>query len=247
DRGRRSDAHLRRVPAGRRLVHAREGGQRARPVDRQADRRIARWPHLGRVEAGSGLDLFVLASDQRAATGGSGIKTVPAYGHPRGRSLTAWCPCEVPHVPADRPPHKLAFEAAVLEPGVVMAPLIRSQFTSFCHGRRTARGLQCHVREVSIAILLLIAALPAQAQERPLEIGVLAFGPRPVPVWSCGAVAGAAAAAQPKQETMPFYIQGMLDGLEKLNYVDVRNEKAGRSGRRVNLDIRMGTFQELQT
>lgn len=124
-----------------------------------------------------------------------------------------------------------------------MAPLTRSQLAPFGHGHRARPGLRRRLRQAAIALLLVIPGFPLRAQERPLEIGVLAFGPRAVPVWSCGA----AAAAQPKQETMPFYILGLLDGLEKLNYVDVRNEKSGRSGRRVNLDVRMGTFQELQT
>jgi putative tryptophan/tyrosine transport system substrate-binding protein len=127
-----------------------------------------------------------------------------------------------------------------------MASLTRLQFAS-CGRRRGERGgFSRRLRGLSIALLLLVPALPVLAQERPLEIGVLAFGPRPIPVWSCGNAGGAAAAAQPKQETMPFYILGLLEGLEKLNYIDVRNEKAGRTGRRVNLDVRMGTFQELR-
>jgi putative ABC transport system substrate-binding protein len=118
-----------------------------------------------------------------------------------------------------------------------MAPLTRGQFPSSGLGR---------LRGLSIALLLLAPTSAARAQDRPLDIGVLAFGPRPIPTWSCGAASGAAAEAKPKQDTMPFYILGLLDGLEKLNYVDVRNEKAGRSGRRVNLDVRMGTFPELK-
>jgi len=114
-----------------------------------------------------------------------------------------------------------------------MAPLIRWQCPSF--------GLRC-LGGLSIALLVLVPTPAARAQQRPLEIGVLAFGPRAVPTWSCGA----AASVQPHQETMPYYILGLRDGLEKLNYVDVGNEKAGQSGRRVNLDLRMGTFQELR-
>jgi putative ABC transport system substrate-binding protein len=127
-----------------------------------------------------------------------------------------------------------------------MVSLTSLQFAS-CGCRRGERGgFSRRLRGLSIALLLLVPAQPVRAQERPLEIGVLAFGPRPIPVWSCGNAGGAAAAAQPKQETMPFYILGLLEGLEKLNYLDVRNEKAGRTGRRVNLDVRMGTFQELR-
>jgi putative ABC transport system substrate-binding protein len=127
-----------------------------------------------------------------------------------------------------------------------MASLTSLQFASCGRRRGERRGLARRLRELSIALLLLVPALPVRAQERPLEIGVLAFGPRPIPVWSCGNAGGAAATAQPKQETMPFYILGLLEGLERLNYIDVRNEKAGRTGRRVNLDVRMGTFQELR-
>lgn len=126
-----------------------------------------------------------------------------------------------------------------------MAPLTRSQLTSL--GHRTRRGLQRRLRDGSIAVLLLVATLPARAQERPLEIGVLAFGPRPIPVWNCGTAGGGTAATGPKRETMPFYVLGLVDGLGKLNYIDVHNENAGRSGRRMNLDVRMGTFQELRT
>jgi putative ABC transport system substrate-binding protein len=124
-----------------------------------------------------------------------------------------------------------------------MASLTRSDFASF--GWRHERGgFSRRLRGLSIALLLLVAAPSVRAQERPIEIGVLAFGPRAIPVWSCGP---ATADARPKRETMPFYILGLLEGLEKLNYVDVHNEKAGRSGRRINLDVRMGTFEELRT
>ena len=80
-----------------------------------------------------------------------------------------------------------------------------------------------------------------------MEIGVLAFGPRAIPVWSCGTGGGAAADLRPKQETMPYYVLGLREGLEKLNYVETGNEKAGRTGRRVNIDVRMGSFQQLRT
>jgi putative ABC transport system substrate-binding protein len=118
-----------------------------------------------------------------------------------------------------------------------MTPLTRLEFALF--SRRGLRGL-------ALAVLLLATAVAARAQERPLEIGVLAFGPRPIPTWSCGGTSRDGAAAQPKQETMPIYILGMLEGLEKLNYVDNRGEKPGLTGRRFNLDVRMGTFQDLR-
>jgi putative ABC transport system substrate-binding protein len=122
-----------------------------------------------------------------------------------------------------------------------------SELASLGGSRRAPGGLRRRLRGWSIALLVAAPALGAQAQERPLEVGVLAFGPRPVPVWSCGAPSPAATEASPKQETMPFYILGLMEGLQKLNYVvDVRNEKGGQPGRRVNLDVRMGNFQELK-
>jgi putative ABC transport system substrate-binding protein len=128
-----------------------------------------------------------------------------------------------------------------------MTSLTGSELASLGRAHRVRSGLRRRLRGWSVAILMVAPALGAQAQERPLEIGVLAFGPRPVPVWSCGAPGLAATPAPPKQEAMPFYILGLMEGLQKLNYVDVRNEKAGQPGRRVNLDVRMGNFQELKS
>ncbi len=127
-----------------------------------------------------------------------------------------------------------------------MASLTGSEFASSGRSRRARTALWRRLRGWSLAIVVVGPALGARAQERPLEIGVLAFGPRPVPIWSCGAPGLAAAETTPKKETMPFYIVGLMEGLEKLNYVDARTEKAGQPGRRVNLDVRMGTFQELK-
>jgi putative ABC transport system substrate-binding protein len=127
-----------------------------------------------------------------------------------------------------------------------MASLTGSEFVSSRCGRRARARLWRRLRGWSIAALMVAPALGAHAQERPLEIGVLAFGPRPVPVWSCGAPSLAAAETRPEKETMPFYIVGLKEGLEKLSYVDARNQKAGQPGRRFNLDVRMGTFEELK-
>jgi ABC-type uncharacterized transport system substrate-binding protein len=149
-------------------------------------------------------------------------------------------------MPAGRPAAKLAGrpEPQRWELGVVMASLTGSDFAS---SRRNGRGgPHRRLRGWSLAILLAAPVLGAQAQERPIEIGVLAFGPRPAPVWSCGGSGPAAAEAPAKQETMPFYILGLMEGLAKLNYVDVRSAKPGQPGRRVNLDVRMGNFQELK-
>ncbi len=48
------EARLRAVSPDRQLQHQSEGRNRPRPRDRQADRRDARWAHLGRVDAGKG-------------------------------------------------------------------------------------------------------------------------------------------------------------------------------------------------
>lgn len=127
-----------------------------------------------------------------------------------------------------------------------MVPLTWSEFASFGCDRRNRAARPRRLRAWAFAMCLLAPTVTAHAQERPLEIGVLAFGPRPVPVWSCGA-ASSATAAQPKQETMPFYILGLREGLEKLNYVVDDDAKSGRTGRRVNLEVRLGSFQELRT
>src|SRR5579871_175476 len=131
--------------------------------------------------------------------------------------------------------------------GVVMAPLIRSEFTSSACSGRGRTGLSRRDLGWSAAALLLAPLAAAQAQERPLEIGVLAFGPRAIPMWSCGPAGGATGDLKPRQETMPYYVLGLREGLAKLNYVEAGNEKAGRAGRRVNIDVRMGSFRQLQT
>jgi len=94
-----------------------------------------------------------------------------------------------------------------------------------------------------VALLMSAAAVPAA--DKPLEIGVLALGPRNDPVWSCRV--GDTPANAASHESMPFYVRGMLDELAKLNYADARAENAGRAHRRFNLDMRMGTIAELRS
>jgi putative ABC transport system substrate-binding protein len=109
------------------------------------------------------------------------------------------------------------------------------------HGARTrAASVVCTI----IAAVLLTPV--AQAQDKPLEIGVLALGPRKLPIWQCGSSGPQLASAQPHHETMPFYVRGLLDELEKLKYLENRPENAGKPGRRFVLDLRMGTPQELR-
>jgi len=98
----------------------------------------------------------------------------------------------------------------------------------------------------TISLLLLAAATPAVAQEKPLEIGVLALGPRPIPDWRCGPGSYQLASAERRTETKPFYVLGLLDELEKLKYVEDRPENAGKPGRHFVLDLRMGTLAEVK-
>ena len=97
-----------------------------------------------------------------------------------------------------------------------------------------------------IAALLLGSLQLAQTQEKPLQIGVLALGPRTMPIWRCSTDAPVGqAATERRRETMPYYVVGMLDELAKLQYVEDRPENAGKPGRRFNLDLRMGTLEQM--
>jgi putative ABC transport system substrate-binding protein len=104
---------------------------------------------------------------------------------------------------------------------------------------------------LGIAACLIVAALgvaaPVVAQEhaKALKIGVLALGPRNIPVWRCASDGPRQAAAEPQRETIPFYVLGLLNELDKLKYVEDRPDTARLSGRRFSVDIRMGTREEL--
>ncbi len=120
-------------------------------------------------------------------------------------------------------------------------------WTTIPDGGRLRRTL-FSVATVSLAIasLLVISPLTAQVPEKPLEIGVLALGPRKIPAWRCGQEDIKLAADEPRMETKPFYVMGLLDELEKLNYVENRPENAGKPGRRFVLNLRMGTLPEVR-
>src|SRR5438105_634357 len=81
---------------------------------------------------------------------------------------------------------------------------------------RNHRRASCRAAYPLIAAVLLASPPVVQAQEKPLEIGVLALGPRIIPVWQCGSEPHQPASAQPRHETVPFYVRGLLDELEKL-------------------------------
>jgi putative ABC transport system substrate-binding protein len=97
-----------------------------------------------------------------------------------------------------------------------------------------------------IAALLLTHPMLAAAEEKRIEIGVLALGPRAVPAWHCGPADYQLASAERAHETMPFYVLGLHDELEKLKYVEDRPDNAGKPGRRFALDLRMGTIKEVR-
>jgi putative ABC transport system substrate-binding protein len=102
-----------------------------------------------------------------------------------------------------------------------------------------------NIKYAAIVALLLASLQPAEPQERPLQIGVLALGPRNMPVWHCTDANPRQAVVERRRETMPYYVLGMLDELAKLNYVEDRPENEGKPGRRFVMDLRMGTLQEL--
>jgi len=97
-----------------------------------------------------------------------------------------------------------------------------------------------------ITALLLTFPLPANAQKKPLEIGVLALGPRYIPAWRCGQADHRPGSAEPRHETMPIYVLGLLSELEKLKYVDDGQENAGKPGRRFILHLRTGTLPQMR-
>jgi putative ABC transport system substrate-binding protein len=97
-----------------------------------------------------------------------------------------------------------------------------------------------------IAGLLIAGIAAADAQEKPIQIGVLALGPRYMPEWTCGQASYQVAAVQPRKDTTPVYVLGVVDELNKLKYVEDRPENAGKPGRRFVLDVRTGTSQQLR-
>jgi putative ABC transport system substrate-binding protein len=104
---------------------------------------------------------------------------------------------------------------------------------------------------VAIAVALSpLPSAPADAQEtfakdKPLRIGVLALGPRYVPSWHCGETDYHPGAPDPSNDTKPYYVEGLLDELKKLNYVEEKPENAGKPGRHFVLVIRTGTLEQI--
>jgi len=97
-----------------------------------------------------------------------------------------------------------------------------------------------------VALLLLASRFAVYAADRPIRIGVLALGPRYVPVWHCGQADYRPGSDELKQDTAPYYVRGLIEQLSKLNYVEERPENAGNPGRHFVLSFQTGTTQQLK-
>lgn len=95
-------------------------------------------------------------------------------------------------------------------------------------------------------ITLLAGTLAAHGQEKPLQIGVLALGPRYDPRWTCGQDDYQPTAVVARTESEPYYVRGLRDGLLKLNYVEGQAGNLGKGGRRFILEVRTGTLQQVR-
>ena len=110
------------------------------------------------------------------------------------------------------------------------------------------RNLRAWLKGASFfaSLLLLVASYPANAENKPLKIGVLALGPRYIPAWHCGEAGYRVGSNEPKLDTEPYYVLGLVEQLRKLNYVEMRPENAEKPGRRFLLSFRTGTSQQLR-
>jgi len=100
---------------------------------------------------------------------------------------------------------------------------------------------------IFFALLLLLAAVyPGYAENKPIKIGVLALGPRYIPAWHCGEAAYRPGSDEPKLDTEPYYVLGLVEQLRRLNYVEKQPENAQNPGRRLLLSFRTGTPQQLR-
>jgi putative tryptophan/tyrosine transport system substrate-binding protein len=104
----------------------------------------------------------------------------------------------------------------------------------------------CAAAALTLVSFLLAATRKVDAQEKPLQIGVLALGPRYIPHWRCGDKDYQPTLAQPQQDTKPHYVVGLLDQLKKLGYVEAQSQKDQKSERHFVLTFRTGTPTELR-
>ena len=121
-----------------------------------------------------------------------------------------------------------------------------SGWNAFWSGPRCRRTLVRTSITLVVAALLLAPPPAADAQDKPIKIGVLALGPRYIPAWHCGQSDYRPGSNKPTHDTKPLYVVGLLDQLKKLKYVEDRPENASQPGRRFSLDFRTGTPQQIR-
>ena len=116
----------------------------------------------------------------------------------------------------------------------------------FAARRPQNNWIRVHACIVSAVLLMFVGSFPSNAQEKPLKIGVLALGPRYIPAWHCGQTDYRPGSDQPKQDTEPNYVLGLVEQLHKLNYIEERSENVGKPSRHFILTFRTGTPQQLK-
>src|SRR5688572_26523730 len=112
--------------------------------------------------------------------------------------------------------------------------------------RSALRCARFNISASLVASFLIAGVTTIDAQEKPIQIGVLALGPRYMPEWTCGQASYRPDAGKPRQDTTPVYVFGLVDGLSKLKYVEDKPENAGKPGRRFVLNVRTGNSQQLR-
>lgn len=119
-------------------------------------------------------------------------------------------------------------------------------YARFRTGLRAFTGRPIRLLQIAAVLSCFSGAAPAAEQDSVLEIGVLAIGPRNIPTWHCGQQDYQPGSAEPLRETRPFYVPGLIDGLEKLGYVEDRADNANLPGRRFHIQLRMGNQTQLR-
>jgi putative ABC transport system substrate-binding protein len=134
--------------------------------------------------------------------------------------------------------------ARIIRPGIRLA--WTNNHAQMWVGRRWSNRISELLVTALACLSLMTSAQPsAHAQDKPLQIGVLALGPRKLPAWRCGP-GYQLASQEPQHDTMPQYVVGLKDQLENLKYVEARKENAARAGRRFALDVKMGALPDLR-
>jgi putative tryptophan/tyrosine transport system substrate-binding protein len=125
---------------------------------------------------------------------------------------------------------------------------LRCRFSALVSVRPHRAGLRAVALVLGVLVSASTMAVPAAfAQDKPIQIGVLALGPRFLPEWTCGQASYQIASVQARKIATPVYVTGLIEELSKLNYVEDRPENAGKPGRRFAIDLRTGTLAQLRT